>query len=312
VSATVDFRVREDGSGVVRLLVEADAAAVKAAESGGVPIEQAVRLDDLADAGWELGTWARAEDGSASVVLSKRFETVDEVADIAEEASGAHGPLRDLRATRDSGFLATKYTLEGRIDLEGVTTGLADDPEVLANLTAQSVDPTVIDQQLLAQVKSSFALEVVARLPGAPADRTKADPGAVTTIEATSNVRATTQMLFLAAAIVLAVLAIALWIFGNPKRRPRQRRTPKPKPRPPSGQGPRKRVPRPHLPEHMPRPHLPEHMPRPHLPEHMPRPHLPEHMPRPHLPHPHLPGRSRPDAPPPPPRKPPMIPPGMT
>ena len=42
VDATIDVRVHEDGSGVVRLLVDADAEAVKAAESGGVPLEQAV------------------------------------------------------------------------------------------------------------------------------------------------------------------------------------------------------------------------------------------------------------------------------
>jgi len=295
VSATVDVRIRENGSGVVRVLVEIDASALKAVESGGVPLEQAVRLDDLTSGGWDVGPWVRAEDGSATITLAKPFDAVEQVADIVTEGGGQQGPLREVEATRESGFLATEYSLTGDIDLESVTTGLQNDPELLANLTAQSVDPAVIDQQLLAQVKASFALDVVARLPGSPAQRTNAKPGAVTSISSTASVRNSTRLLFLGAAALLALLAIVLWFWRPRKKRPKP--TPRTKPGPRGGP-PRQRVPRPHLPEHMPRPHLPEHMPRPHLPE--------------HLPHPHLPRRSRPDGPPPPPRKPPMIPPGMT
>ena len=295
VRATVDVRVREDGSGVVRLVVAADASAVRAVESGGVPIEQAIRLDDIAGAGWEVGAWVRAEDGSATITIRKPFETPEQVADIVAEAGGENGPLQDVRAERDAGVLATEYSLNGRIDLESVATGVQTDAELLANLTAQSVDPNVIDQQLLAQVKASFALEVVARFPGAEPQATKAEPGAVTAIDATASVRKTTRLVFIIAALALAVLAIVLWWRGRPNRRPR---APRKKPGPRSGP-PRPRVPRPHVPH-------------PHMPEHLPRPHLPPNVPRPHLPHPHLPGRSRPDAPPPPPRKPPMIPPGTT
>jgi len=284
VNATVDVQVREDGSGVVRVLVDADAAAVKAAESGGVPLEGAVRLDDLADAGWEVGAWVRVEDGSASIELSKPFESVGQVAEIVEEASGTDGPLRGVRATREVGFLATEYGLVGDVDLANVTTGVPTDPELLANLSAQSVDPAVIDAQLLASVKASFGLKIVARLPGSKAQTVVAEPGAATPISLTASVRDTQRLAFLVSALVLVVLAIVLWVRGGRPRRTRGK--PRPRPRPPSGQGPRRG------------PHLP----------HVPRPHVPH----PHLPHPHLPGRSRPDAPAPPPRRPPMIPPGMT
>jgi hypothetical protein len=294
VSATVDVRVRENGSGVVRVLVEADDEAVRAAESGGLPLEQAVRLDDLDDADWNVGEWVRAEDGSATIELSKPFEDADQVAGILEEASGEDGPL-DLRAGREVGFRATEYSLAGKVDLENVTTGVPTDPELLANLTAQSVDPNVIDQQLLAQLKGSFALRVVADLPGERPETIAAEPGAVTTVRASSSVQDSKRLIFLVAALLLVVLAIFLWIRGG-RPRPRKKK-PRPKPGPRNGP-PRKRVPRPHVPH-------------PHLPEHMPRPRMPQNVPRPHIPHPHLPGKSRPDAPPPPPRK-PIIPPGMT
>src|SRR5207237_163955 len=115
-------------------------------------LEQAVRLDDLASAGWDVGTWQRASDGSASIVLTKPFDSIDDVARIVTEASGGSGPLRDFAAHRDRGFLSTDYGVRGRADLQNVTTGVPTDPELLANLSAQSVDPNVIDQQLLAQL----------------------------------------------------------------------------------------------------------------------------------------------------------------
>ena len=86
VDTTVDVTVREDGSGVVRVVVEADAEAVKAAESGGVPIEQAVRLGDLAEAGFRVGAWQEAEDGSATIVISRPFDSVDEVQGIVRRS----------------------------------------------------------------------------------------------------------------------------------------------------------------------------------------------------------------------------------
>jgi len=285
VNATVDVRVRENGSGVVRLLVNADAEAVKAAESGGVPLEQAVRLDDLADAGWDVGAWARAEDGSASIVLTKRFESVEQVAGIIREASGGDGPLQRVRATLESGFLATDYGLTGRVDLEHVTTGVPTDTELLASLRAQSVDPNVIDQQLLAQLKASFGLLVVVRLPGEARQTFTAKPGAVTPIDASASVRATFRILFLVAALGFAVLAVLMWRRGGRRRGRRGRSRPengsRPDPTPRRGQGsgrgedPRRG------------PHVP----------------LP-HVPLPHVPHPHLPGRPRPGAPPPPNRRP--------
>ncbi len=336
VDATLDVRVRENGSGVVRLVVDADAEAVTAAESGGVPLEQAVRLDDLADGGWDVGAWTRAEDGAASIVLTRPFESPEQVEGIIREASGDSGPLR-LSASREPGFLATEYGVAGTVDLENVTTGVPTDTELLTNLSAQSVDPAVIDQQLLAQLKSSFGLRVVVRLPGEAPQTFAAEPGAVTPVAALASVRDMRRLLFLIAALVLAIGAVVLWVRGG---RPRPRRRPKPpaKPRPPVRpkpgpgglEGPPRRgpnrppVPRPHVEPrgpHDPRPHVPEphlpheeqprgpHDPRPHVPD----PHLPHeeqprgpHDPRPHVPQPRPtspPGR-RPGPPPPPGRRP--------
>ena len=239
VDATVDVRVREDGSGVVRLTVVADAESVRAVESGGVKLDQAVRLTDLTEAGWEVEPWARADDGSATLVLAHPFRNVSEVASIFEGISGTDGPLRNVRATRERGLLATDYALVGRADLENVQTGVPADEALVKSLAAQGVDVNVIDQQLLAQLKASFTLEVVARLPGAPPSSITAEPGGITPINATTSVRDTQRIILLVAAAVLALLAILLWIRGGRRRRRRRRaRRPTPPPGPPPARRP--------------------------------------------------------------------------
>lgn len=276
--------MRENGSGILRVLVTADPSAVRAAESGGVPLEQAVRLTDLADGGWDVGKWQRADDGSAAITLTKPFDSPDDVARIVKEASGDNGPLK-LRATRSKGLLSSSYKVSGRADLANVTTGVPTDPELLANLSAQSVDPNVIDQQLLAQVKASFELDVVARLPG-KVSTTHAKPGADTAIAASASVRNTNRLIFLIAALGFLVLAAVVWRRGGRSRGPKRGRGVRPQ-RPPSTRGPRSG---PHLPH-------PHRTPRPQVP-HQP------HLPHPHVPHPHLPHvPSRREGPAPPPRR---------
>ncbi len=165
VDATVAVTVRENGSGVVRVVVRADAEAVKAAESGGVAIDKAVRLSDVADAGFRVGTWHKAKDGSATVVISRPFRNVSEVDGIVSALNGADGPLPVLKASRSRGLIATDYGVKGRIDVDKVTTGVNDDKELLTRLQALGVDVAAIDKQLLAQVRSSFSLKVIVRLP---------------------------------------------------------------------------------------------------------------------------------------------------
>ena len=236
VDATVDVRVREDGSGVVRVIVEADPEAVRAAESGGVPLEQAVRLGDLSDAGFRVGTWERADDGSATIVISRPFRSVDEVEGIVRALGGEDGPLPELRATMDEGIVATDYAVDGRIDLDSVSTGVTGDEELLARLQALGIDVNAIDAQLLAQVQSSFGLRVVVRLPGEEPVTFAPREGATTaTFDASTQVVNTERIIFAAAALGFLLLALVVWLQGRRRRRrrSRNRRTRRAAPAPP-------------------------------------------------------------------------------
>ena len=257
VDATVSVVVRADGSGVVRVTVVADSEAVKAAESGGIALEQAVRLADLADSGWTTGSWVKVDDGSATIVLSHRFESVDQVAGIVAGLNGKTGPLPSLRATRDAGFFSTEYAVKGSIDIPGASAGIADDAELVAKLGALGVDVNVIDQQLLAQIQSSFTLQVVVKLPGQAAvtfapkigsqvgTEAGRPGGSVATVDASSSVRNTERILFLVAMAGFAVLAILVWRRGGPRRRRGRRRTSRGRGRSPASQGPAARTPPP-------------------------------------------------------------------
>lgn len=231
VDTTVEVVVREDGSGVVRVRVVADAEAVKAVEAGGATIDAAVRLGDLEGGGWTVGTWDKADDGSASLVLSHPFDNVSEVAGIFSQASGDGGPFHDVQASRERGLLATEYSVTGEVDLENVETGVAGDEELVQSLAAQGVDVAAIDQQLLASLQSSFSLELVVKLPNEKPATITATPGKVTPIDATASVRNTQRMILLIAAAGFALLAVVVWIRGGRRRRRRGRSAP---PRPPS------------------------------------------------------------------------------
>ncbi len=215
----MSVRVRDDGSGVVRVGVVADAEAVKAVESGGAKVEDAVRLSDLADAGWKVGKWVRAPDGSAAIEVSRPFSAVDEVRSIMQEISGPDGPLRGVRITRDSGSFSVDYSSSGRADLENVKTGVPTDPELVASLSGQQVDPNVIDQQLLAQVKASFALKVVIKLPGEKAQTFTPKPGGSVNLDTSSSVVDTDRILFLGAATGFVLLALVVGLRPGRRRR---------------------------------------------------------------------------------------------
>jgi hypothetical protein len=220
VDTTVSIRVHRDGSGVVEVRAVADAEAVKAAEVGGGKLEDRVRLGDLASAGWKVTPWARAADGSAQLVVRKRFQSPQEVAGIMREISGEAGPLRGVTVTRDQGLLSTHYEVQGALDLAQLHTGVADDPDVVAALTNQKVDVNALDQSLLAQIRDSLSVTVDVSVPGHHS-HIVGSQGRTTPITASASVLDTRRLTFLGAAIVLVVAAVLVLVWPGRRRRRR-------------------------------------------------------------------------------------------
>lgn len=221
VETTVRVDVNDDGSGEVVLAIDLDADAVQAAEAGGGTLEQRVPLSDLSAAGWQVGPWARDDDGSARLVATRAFAEPEEVAGIVAQIAGPEEPLR-LTLTRDESFYAKQFDLKGEADLTGIT--VTGDQELVDRLTAEDVDVAALDQRLLTELTESYRLRVAARLPGAGTTEWEVAPGERVDIDASSTSLPVLKGFLLIAGVTLGVLAVLLLVVGETRSRRRRRR----------------------------------------------------------------------------------------
>lgn len=215
VETTVTVDVHEDGSGVVRVRADLDAEAVRQAETGGAKLEDRIRLADLTAAEWKVAAWKRRPDGSASLLLRKRFESAAQLTGVLDEMNGARGPVHDVRLTRDSNLLSTSYELTGVADLTQLTSGVLDDPEIVARLTAERVDLSALDQRLAQQLQSSFRLRFIVRFPDGTRRVRTIEPGGRSTLDASASELDATRAGLLATGVVLAALAVVILVRGE-------------------------------------------------------------------------------------------------
>lgn len=223
IDTTLTIDVHDDGSGSVRVRVALDADAVQNAQAGGGMLEDRVRLGDLRAAGWRVTPWRRAPDGSATVSLRKDFGNAGDLAGVVAELSGKDGPLPGVALERNRGFLSTEYKITGDADLSRLTAGIADDPEVVAQLTGQRVDLAQIDQRLAQQINDAFRLRIRFVLPGGETEA-QPKPGKKVSLATSTSQFDTTRALLLAGAIVLGALGVVLLVRGELRRRRQRRR----------------------------------------------------------------------------------------
>ncbi len=228
VDTTVTVDVHDDGSGVVTVDIRLDPAAVQAVETTDTKLRDQVRLGDLATSGWTVGKWQRTDDGAASLTLSKKFTSPDQVAGIMGEISGVNGPLRDVQASRDRGLLSTNYDVSGAIDLAAIQTGIAADPDLTGSLTNQHVDLGALDQSLLQQIHDALSVTVVVNQPNG-STTVHGVNGQRVAIHASSSVRDNRRILLILAAVVLLILAVAVYFGGRHSRRRARARAPIPR-----------------------------------------------------------------------------------
>jgi hypothetical protein len=224
VDTTLTINVHDDGGGTVRLRVALDAEAVQNVEAGGGKLEDRVRLGDLRAAGWTVSAWRRAPGGGATVTLRKSFANAGGLAGVVRELNGGNGPVRGVKLERDRGFLSTEYKTRGAADLSQLTAGIAADPEVVAQLTSQRVDVAQIEQRLTQQINDAFRLRIRLVFPGADVTEIDAKPGRKVSLATSTSQLDTTRVALLAAAAVLALAGIVLFVRGERRGRRLRRR----------------------------------------------------------------------------------------
>jgi hypothetical protein len=223
VDTTLTIDVHDRGGGTVSVRVALDAEAVENAEAGGGKLEDRVRLGDLQAAGWTVSPWRRTRNGGATVTLHKDFANAGELTRVVAELNGNNGPLKGVKLTRDRGVFSTDYKLSGAADLSQLTAGVATDPDLVAQLTAQRVDVTQIEQRLAQQINDAFRLRVRIVLPGGGTTDTAAKPGKKVTLTTSASQLDTTRLLLVAAAVVLGGAGIVLFVRGEQRSRRRRR-----------------------------------------------------------------------------------------
>jgi hypothetical protein len=223
VDTTLTIHVHDDGGGTVSVRVALDAEAVENAEAGGGKLEDRVRLGDLQAAGWTVSPWRRARNGGATVTLHKDFANAGELTRVVAELNGNSGPLKGVKLTRDRGVLSTSYKLSGVADLSRLTAGVAADPDLVAQLSAQRVDVAQIEQRLAQQINDAFRLRVRIVLPGGDTTDTVAKPGKKVSLRTSTSQLDTTRVLLVVAAVVLGGAGIVLFVRGERRARRRRR-----------------------------------------------------------------------------------------
>ena len=110
--------------------------------SAAATLADRVRLADLTGAGWTVTPWRRTrERWRGAHRRASRSRVPSRSRAIVRELNGAHGPLRGFRASRDASTFSTHAGRStGTVDLRTLDLGVADDQQLVANLTNERVD----------------------------------------------------------------------------------------------------------------------------------------------------------------------------
>ncbi len=140
----------------MRATITLDKDAVARATGAGRTLEQAVRLDDLRAAGWNISEWTKTDQGGARLTLTHDYVGERELAQRLRELGGPNGALRDAHLTRTRTFLRSQDSISVLADLRNLTTGIRDDAELVASLKAAGLDVDALDAQLQGELRDAF------------------------------------------------------------------------------------------------------------------------------------------------------------
>jgi hypothetical protein len=227
VQTEVTIDVAEDGSGVVEVAVGLDPDA-----TSRVPdLDQALRLDDVRAAGWEVAGPQVEDDGHTWVRASKPFADPDQLAVVMAEVTGPGGALRDFALTEERAFARTTYELTGTVDLSGGLEAFTDE-ELAALLGGEPLGVSVeeLEAELGEPLGEVFTMQLTVAMPDGSETTVEpvlGDPDP-TTVQASSTTWRPDTLVFAGVAAVAVVLLLLVAVI-SPIRRMRRRRDVRPR-----------------------------------------------------------------------------------
>ena len=129
VDVTVDVTMSENGSGVLSVMVVADAEVVAAAPG----LAEDVRTDDLAAAGWTTDGAVATSSGGLSLTIEHPFDTPEQATALLSTLNGPTGPLQAISIQRVATISEISYSITGTGRLDGGLDAFTD-TELLATV----------------------------------------------------------------------------------------------------------------------------------------------------------------------------------
>lgn len=162
VDSRVGVRVQPDGSGVVAVTVRLDE---EAARRLGDPAT-ALRLDDLAGAGWDVDEPGPVDGGGLALRAERTFASPEDLPAVLDEVGGAGGVFRDVQLSVVDGFASTRYDFAAQVELTGNPEQFGDEALTAAFgglPLARTPEELALEG---AADPGAMTLEVVVELPG--------------------------------------------------------------------------------------------------------------------------------------------------
>lgn len=209
VDARVDVTLRADGSGTVGARLTLDADAVRRLTTHA-PLAEAIPLDDLRDAGWDVSAWKPASGGGDSITLTHDFVGQADLARRLTDLAGPNGALRDPRITRTRGWFGAEDEIAVTVDLRNLSAGVRSDAELAARLQAAGLDVDALDAQLRAELADALHVTVAVHAPGGSSRTIELAAGDHGTVAASQSQTYTRRVVLLAAGAALLLLALVI------------------------------------------------------------------------------------------------------
>jgi hypothetical protein len=227
VRTEVTIDVAEDGSGTVEVAVGLDPDAISRVPD----LDQALRIDDLRAAGWEVVGPQVEDDGHTWVRATKPFADPAEAQVVLAEVTGPEGAFRDFALTEERSFARTSYELSGTVDLAGGLESFTDE-ELAALLGCEPLGASVeeLEEALGEPLADVFTMQLTVAMPDGGEVTVEPVLGAAepTAVEASATVWRPDTLAF-AGVTVVAVLLLLLVAVIAPIRRLRRRRDVRPR-----------------------------------------------------------------------------------
>jgi hypothetical protein len=221
VDARVDVTLHADGSGTVAARITLDHDAVEEL-TRHEPLAQAVPLDDVRAAGWQVSGW-KTSGRAATITLSHDFVGQADLARRLTDLVGPTGVLRDARITRTRGWFDANDTIGLTGDLRHLSTGVKADPQLSRNLAAAGVDVNALDAQLRSELGQACSLTIAVHAPDGQTKTVELRAGNQASLTASSSRVHTARVVLVVVGIGLLVLALVVMAASLAARSRRRR-----------------------------------------------------------------------------------------